>query len=310
MVEDQPNPRPPQSERELRYWLENMHVYHRFSLDEISAATGLADREIRSAIERFKLRREDRPERRSGERLTVLPYPGGRHPRLGFFEGAIGPQRETKISVFTPWDPTSYVVVDLPEAVWSNLGLTYLAHTHVPTIWSEQDVEIEKLEWQVNDDGSLVHTRRLPNGISFTASAVAEPDVVKMELALTNGTDEPLDGLRNQICVMLGYAAGFNEQSSDNKVMRKPYVACRSQSGKRWIITAWEPCHRPWANPHCPCMHSDPKLADCPAGQTVKAVGYLWFYEGEDIDAELQRLASQTGWPVGAEPQRAKPAAK
>ena len=42
--------------------------------------------------------------------------------------------------------PTSYVVVDIPEAIWSNLGLTFLAHTHVPTIWSKKNIELKKLE--------------------------------------------------------------------------------------------------------------------------------------------------------------------
>ena len=296
--------RPPGSAEELRYWLENMYVYHRFSTEEMSAATGLSADEVRSAIKRLGLRPEDRPRRRPGDPLVVLPYPGGRHPRLGFLDGAVGPQRETKISVFTPWDPNSYVVVDVPEAIWSNLGLTYLAHAHVPTIWTKQGVELPQLEWQRRADGSLYGPRRLPNGISFATTVTAKADTVRMEIELINGTDQPLTGLRNQICVMLGYAAGFNEQTAENKVLRHPYVACRFESGNRWIITAWEPCLRPWANPRCPCMHSDPQLPDCPPGRTVRASGYLWFYEGEDLDAELDRLAGETGWPVGPDHSR------
>jgi hypothetical protein len=37
----------------------------------------------------------------------VLPYPGGRHPRVGFLDGAIDPQRGTKASVFAPWGKTA-----------------------------------------------------------------------------------------------------------------------------------------------------------------------------------------------------------
>jgi len=40
-------------------------------------------------------------------------------------------------------------------------------------------------------------------------------------------------------------------------------------------------------------MHADPVLADCLPGQTVRARGRLWFYEGSDIDTELGR-AQQT----------------
>ncbi len=66
-------------------------------------------------------------------------------------------------------------------------------------------------------------------------------------------------------------------------------------TGERWIITAWESCHRPWANPPCPCLHSDPKFPDCPPGETRRLRGWLSFYEGKDLDAELRRI-EQTGW--------------
>ena len=99
--------------------------------------------------------------------------------RIGFLDGAVNPQRETKVSVFTPWDDKSYVVVDVPEALWSNLGLTYLAHTHVPTIWSKQGIELERLEWNRRKDGSLDLLRRLPNGIEFGALVVPQRDAVR-----------------------------------------------------------------------------------------------------------------------------------
>jgi hypothetical protein len=131
---------------------------------------------------------------------------------------------------------------------------------------------------------------------------------VRMEMTLTNGTSEALSGLRNQMCVMLGYAVGFEAEENENKVHRHPYVACRCKDGGRWIITAWSPCFRTWANPECPCMHSDPQLIDCPAGATVKATGYLWFYEGEDLEGELDRLCQATGWPM--DPAHARPGAR
>ncbi|MCP4261346.1 MAG: hypothetical protein GY774_28175 [Planctomycetes bacterium] len=109
--------RRPGSDEELRYWLENMVCYHRFSNDEIHAATGLTNEEIAVELKKFNIRPHNRPKRDEKVPLFVLPYPGGRHPRIGFLEGAIEPQRETKFSVFTPWDKNSYVVVDLPEAI-------------------------------------------------------------------------------------------------------------------------------------------------------------------------------------------------
>ncbi|MFO0947596.1 MAG: hypothetical protein U1D30_17000 [Planctomycetota bacterium] len=289
------NVRMPTSEAELRGWLENMAWHHRFSLEEIQAATGLAKPDILSALERFGIRADNRPARADGSLLLVLPYPGGRHPRIGFLDGAIDPQRETKVSVFTPWDEESYVVVDVPEAIHSQLGLIYLAHTHVPTVWTKQGKNLPPLEWTRQPDGSLKMERTLPNGVTFGSLIRPAKDAVRMEMWLTNGSAEPLSDLRVQNCVMLKGAKGFEQQTNDNKVIRNPYVTCKSADGTRWIITAWEPCHRPWANPPCPCLHSDPKFPDCPPGETRRIFGWLSFYQGADLEGELARIDA-TGW--------------
>src|SRR5262249_11752718 len=141
------NARPAVSDADLRYWLGNMAIHHRFALPEMGAALGLTADEVAAALKRLDIDPARTPRRAPDAPLLVLPYPGGRHPRVGFLDGAICPQRETKVSVFTPWDPSSYVVVDVPEAIFSNLGLLYLAHTHVPTIWTRQGVTLEPLEW-------------------------------------------------------------------------------------------------------------------------------------------------------------------
>jgi len=61
----------------------------------------------------------------------------------------------------------------------------------------------------------------------------------------------------------------------------------------------------PWHNRHLkvkaaetgnafvPCLHADPVLPDCPPGETVRVRGRLWFYEGKDADAELERVAAE-----------------
>src|SRR5437867_1631736 len=182
-----PEARPPKDDADLHFWLENMVRYYHYSTTEIASATGLSENEIKAALKRFDIH-ADMPQRRAGAPLIVLPYPGGRHPRIGFLEGAVNPQRETKISVFTPWDPASYVVVDVPEAIWSNLGLTYLAHTHVPTIWTKQNITLPKLEWNRPADGTLDIERVLPNNIAFGARIVPSAEAVRMELWLRNGT--------------------------------------------------------------------------------------------------------------------------
>jgi hypothetical protein len=289
------NARPPRDEADLRNWLENMVWHHRFTAAEIHEATGLSGEQIAAALKKFNIRPETKPKRPAEAPLLVLPYPGGRHPRIGFLDGAVHPQRETKVSIFTPWDEASYVVADIPEAVWSNLGLTYLAHTHVPTVWTKQNIDLERKEWTRNRDGTFAIERKLPNGIVFGTKIVPARDAVRMELWLTNGTKEPLSDLRVQNCVMLKGAAGFEEQTNDNKRFSKPYVAVRNKAGDRWIITAWEPCDRAWGNPPCPCLHSDPKFPDCAPGKTERLRGWLSFYEGTDVEGELQRIDA-TNW--------------
>ncbi|MCU0917527.1 MAG: hypothetical protein MUC88_23625 [Planctomycetes bacterium] len=291
----QENGRRPGNDHESEYWLQNMVWYHRFTVEEIRAATGWNAEETVAAQRRLDLCVDRRPARDKAEALLVLPYPGGRHPRIGFLEGAVEPQRETKFSVFTPWDPNSYVVVDVPEALWSNLGLTYLAHTHIDTIWTKQGIALPKLEWNRHADGSLDIERTLPNGIAFGVKAVPAREAVRMEMWLCNGTDRRLTDLRVQICVMPKMAAGFATQTNKNKVLTNPYVACRAEDGRRWIITAWEGCQRPWGNEQCPCFHSDPKFPDLEPGQRHRLRGWLSFYEGEDIQAEFARIEA-TGW--------------
>lgn len=294
--------RPPKNDRELRYWLENMIWHHGFSLEEVRAATGLTIEEIQAAQQRHGIHATNRPPPLAGGPLRVLPYPGGRHPRSGFLDGALHPQRDTKFSVFTPWDNRSYVVVDAPEALWSSLGLTYLAHEHVETIWTRDRTRLDPLEWNRNPDGSLDFERALPNGIVFGTKVIPGRDAVRLETWLRNGTSHNLTALRLQNCVMLKAARGFHAQTAQNKVLRAPYAACGSEDGRRWIITAWDPLDGVWQNPPVPCMHSNARLADCPPGQTVRARGWLSFYEGTDLEAQLVRI-EQTGWRRGTNRQ-------
>lgn len=219
----------------------------------------------------------------------VFPYPGGRHPRVGFLEGAIDPLRGTKASVFLPWDPASYVVVDLPELITSHLGHLFLAHTHVRTIWKDRNVWLDNRDWRVTGDGGLESEWVLPNEVSFGASLRPEGDAVSMDLWLRNGLDEPLSGLRTQLCIMLKGAPAFSEQTVDNKTFEAPAAAVRSGDGWHWILVAWDRAARCWGNSRCPCLHSDPVFPDCNPGETVRLRGRLWFHEGDSIDDEITK---------------------
>jgi peptidoglycan/xylan/chitin deacetylase (PgdA/CDA1 family) len=291
---DGDNARPAKDDAELRYWLESTLVQHRFSNAEAGAALGLTADQVIEATRRLGIDVIKRPVRREGEALRVLPYPGGRHPRLGFRDGMIRPQRETLVSVFAPWAQGGYAVADVPEAVWfapkGKPELLYLAHTHVPTIWDKQGVTLDAREWTRKADGALTLERTLPNKVTLAAFLTPGRDGVRMEFRVHNGGVEKLTGLRVQMCVLLAHLSGFEARTNANKVLAAPFAACQDATGQRWLITGWERCGRAWGNAPCPCVHADPVVEDCPPGATQGVRGWLSFYEGTDIAAELRRL--------------------
>src|SRR5262245_32666652 len=207
---------------DLEIWLENAVVHHRFTVEEAAAATGLSKEAAAAAVKELGLEesaKKTAPTRSGDGSLVVLPYPGGRHPRIGFLDGAVNPWRETKASIFLPWEGAGYVVVDLPEALWSNLGLTFLAHTHIPTVWDKQSVALKRRDWSRSPDGVLENRFWLPNRLEIEARVVPRKDTVDLELRLRNGSAEKLTGLRTQICVLLRGAPDFAAQTNDNKVI-------------------------------------------------------------------------------------------
>lgn len=289
---DGSNARPAGSDADLRRWLSSMLVHHRYTPTEAGAALGLTADEVAAAAKRLGVATA----RANAPRPRVLPYPGGRHPRTGFLDGAIRPQRETKVSLFAPWADGGYAVADVPEAVWHDTPsgrrkLLFLAHTHVPTLWDERGRTLPPLEWAVTPDGSFEVSRPLPNKVTLTSRVTPGRDGTRMEFCVTNGSTETLTGLDVQMCVMLKGLDGFGLPSNDNKVFQPPFAAARDASGRRWVVTAWEGCRRAWGNPPCPCLHSDPRVPDCPPGESKSVRGWASFYEGPDIRAELKRLA-------------------
>lgn len=289
------NSRRPSNDSEMIFWLRNMIGYHGFSPTEVELATGIQPVDLVKLKIRLNLSKSSTAPIPPNQ-VFILPYPGGRHPRIGFLEGAVEPQRETKVSVFLPWDHSSYVVADIPEAIWSNLGLTYLAHTHIPTIFDKQEKKLPKLEWDRSTKNKLFLERKLPNGITFSSTIKAQVDSVRMSMTLTNRTKQKLSDLRVQKCVMLKAAKGFSQQTNDNKRFIGPYVVCHNSFKNKWIVTAWKPNHRPWANAPCPCLHSDPKFPDCLPGESKSLQGWLSFFEGKNIDQEIRRIEKLNWW--------------
>lgn len=277
---------------ELELWFHNMGRHHRYDADEMALATGLTVPRALFYRDTYQAYPEKRPPP-PPDRLVVLPYPGGRHPRIGFLEGAVEPHRDTKFSVFLPGD-AGYVVVDFPEAVWSNRDLLYLAHRHIPTVWEKQGIPLDRMDWKRRPGDVLESRRVLPNGLAFSARVVPVRDGAEMELRLQNGSRAKLTGLRSQVCVLLKGAPDFKAQTRDNKVMleKESVAAVKAKDGRRWVAAAWER-GRTWDNPPCPCIHSDPSFPDLDPGQEAVARGRLFYWEGDDIVAEVARRSGE-----------------
>ncbi len=252
-----------QTRTALPYWRGVMRA-HGYSAAEATMVTG--EWEAPAAAERV-----------AGPKL--LPYPGGRHMRIGFLEGAVNPMRGTKASVFLPWAGAGYVVVDLPEAVIANGKIQFLGHTHIPTVWDEKNVVMTNRDWVREPDGALTSEWALPDKVSVGASIRLNGEVVYMDCWIRNGSEVALKNIRAQVCVMFKGAPAFAAQTNGNKVLEGTRALARA--GERWIATEWEDCGRVWGNERCPCMHSDPKFPDCAPGETVRRKGRMWFGTGD-----------------------------
>ncbi|MFM7412401.1 MAG: polysaccharide deacetylase family protein [Planctomycetota bacterium] len=284
--------RPPASAEELSYWVSSMGD-HGYSRGHMVAALDLPADQIDAELQRQSRHSGHVAESASGT-IRVLPYPGGRHPRRGFLDGAIRPQRETKLSVFAPWQDGGYAVIDVPEAIWirreDQRQLLYLAHTHIDTIWSQRNQELPALEWDRSRPGEYRVRRELPNHVAFGAKARFDERSLKIELFVENRSSETLRGLDVQNCVMLHGCPDFDSVAPDRLVASCPMIACGNASKTRWVISGWRGCTRTWGNPLCPCIHADPTFPDCEPGQTQRLLGWLSFYEGTDIETELRRI--------------------
>ncbi len=271
---------------DTRFWLEACAT-HDYSQAETAMATGKEARDVAMLQARYGIK----PILAPPGRLLLLPYPGGRHPRIGFLEGAVDPDRGTKCSLFLPWG--GYVVIDIPEAVWCEKELVYLAHKHIPTKWEKQGIALERFDWTRGADGILTSRHSLPDGLSFSVRVEPDQDGARLELRLKNGTDRKLRGLWAQVCVMLKGAPGFNAQTKDNKakIPEAGVCAVRSEDGRRWIATVFEK-PKLWENPPCPCIHADPLFPDLEPGQEAVSRGRVFAYQGEDLAGEIARRAA------------------
>ena len=281
--------RVPESKQELMHWSAIMKR-HDYTVAESRMVTGLDAATMQRAMNRAGDVKASWNQRSA---LEVLPYPGGRHPRLGFRDGEYRPRRETKISIFSPWDDADYLVVDIPEAMWHSKGsgreLLYLAHEDVPTRWDRSEQIVQSSEWTPIKDG-LENVIKLPNGVLIKTRVYPRQASVGLEMEVVNNSSEMLSGLDTQNCIMLARMTGFNSQSLEHRRNTMYFTACGNEAENRWVIYSWEKVKRSWGNIHCPCLHSDPQFEDLEPGASQTIRGWVSFYEGNDVEREMNRL--------------------
>ena len=122
--------------------------------------------------------------------------------------------------MFLPWESSGYAVVDVPEAVFSNLGLTYLAHTHIPSIWDAQNLWLDNIDWK-REPNRLSNSRTLPNQVAYGMRLTPTANEVEMELWLKNDSAQALSGLRVQVCVMLKGTPEFSRQTISEQALHR-----------------------------------------------------------------------------------------
>ncbi len=211
----------------------------------------------------------------TGREFRVAPFPGLEHPRVGFQEGAIAPRRGTKAMAFLPWDPDSFVIIDVPEVIFSGRRILHMSHTDQPSIWDERNMVIEDRDWIRNGE-ALESKWIMPDTLDYGARVTpAANNAIDLELWITNKSNETFTQLRLMSCILLKWAKGLNELTAANKELTKTYA--RVSDAGHSVTIEWENAGRTWGNPKIPCMHCDPLIPDCKPGETVRAHGKLTF---------------------------------
>lgn len=204
--------------------------------------------------------------------------------------------KENNFKVIALRDVEKYLPETLPDDPL--LGYRHILRSSEELDWPTEILQtrsnlkywLENSDWQRNSNGSLSNTWLLPNKMTIGTYVKPFTDYVEMELWLKNESGyQSLTHIKSQVCIMFTNATQFDQQTNENKIFDMPVTAVKSEDGKYWILTAWNLCGRAWGNEECPCMHSDPCLPVCPAGDTVRTTGRIWFYQGENIHQEIEK---------------------
>jgi len=216
--------------------------------------------------------------------------------------------------VHLPWPGAGLVMLDFPEAIFSDQGLLFLSH--VSRIAHQRWPDLPKVEWEPIERG-IRFERRLPNGFVYGGSLAAAADNRRVDMALwaRNEDDIAIGDLKTQVCVYLPKALDFAAKTMDNKWVHVagrgwtrypealasevktgrwrlgwrsglpscdvPLIATESGDGRRWLLTEWgDATYALTGNPDHPCMHADPDWPDLEPGQQAEIAGRLYLHDG------------------------------
>ncbi|MDA2927634.1 hypothetical protein MYX78_10475, partial [Acidobacteria bacterium AH-259-G07] len=124
-----------------------------------------------------------------GEARGIRILPGQWRPHCPF---------EQIAWISPPWASADYILLDYPEAIFSDQGLLYLSHVNprYPVLFPN----LPKVTWRKLPSG-LVFDRYLPNGVRFGGRVVKKTaSTVELQLYIENGSAKPLTNIRLQTC--------------------------------------------------------------------------------------------------------------
>ena len=261
---------------------------------------GFNPMELSAAIDQV-LARNDAP-----PHLAVVPAD---------FEG----KPTASVQIQFPWDVGGVSNLMLPENLFSGDETLFTGQN-----WVEVDAKYpqeEQPEMKEVVPARLVRYRH-PLGEEYVLSGQAEvrDGGIDVELTVENLTDEPLEGLRAQVCFGCQQAADFASEDLARvhvpvkgkmrpvtEVKRVgswdglkrylpvkgagptggltaaaiPFIGLENSDGTRSVGITWQGATQLSTNGELTCIHADPTFPDCPPGESVTAKGRIFFTKGD-----------------------------
>ena len=153
---------------------------------------------------------------------------------------------QQSVEIHLPWQDAGHVDLRFPETLSCNVGLLFIDHVRADM---PPKVRAERLPDWVRDEatGALSYELGLPNSVTFGAVAVPHDGRVDFEFWVRNETDEPLQNIHTQFCLVQTGSPVFSEGKltrtyihSDGKWLALSDTTHEVMNAQRgpWIITA------------------------------------------------------------------------